>query len=413
MNAPKVRFQDFLEDWKIIKLSSLMSFNNGINAEKESYGHGRKFINVLDILNNKFIKYNDIIGSISVSEKVQEKNKVEYGDLLFLRSSETREDVGKSSVYLDEDEFALFGGFVIRGKKQADYHPYFLKLNLESPKVRIQISSKAGGSTRFNVSQSILNSIEINIPSQNEQEKIADFISHFDKLIHLQQEKIDLLKMQKKGYMQKIFSQQLRFKDEIRQEYPEWTSDVLEHLGTFGASYSFSRAIEGEGDYFHIHYGDIHSNLPTVCENITFPTITEKRDFELIKENDILFADASEDYADLGKAILIKSTKSPKLIAGLHTHKFTVNEKLNPLYFIYFTQTEAYKEFIRRMGTGISVLGISKSNLNKLVVPLPSVEEQKKISELLYFLDKKIAAETKKIKEIKYQYQAFMQTMFI
>lgn len=60
-----------------------------------------------------------------VSGKVEETNKVEYGDLLFLRSSETREDVGKRSVYLDEDEFALFGGFVIQGKKQADYDPYF------------------------------------------------------------------------------------------------------------------------------------------------------------------------------------------------------------------------------------------------------------------------------------------------
>ncbi|MDP9739374.1 UNVERIFIED_ORG: restriction endonuclease S subunit [Bacillus sp. B2I3] len=83
--------------------------------------------------------------------------------------------------------FALFGGFVIRGKKHSDYHPYFLKPNLESPNVRNQISSKAGGSTRFNVSQSILSSIEISIPSQNEQEKVADFISHFDKKIQLQQ----------------------------------------------------------------------------------------------------------------------------------------------------------------------------------------------------------------------------------
>ncbi|MCZ8533366.1 hypothetical protein [Psychrobacillus psychrodurans] len=70
MNAPEVRFKDFTEDWKVNKLSSVMSFNNGINAEKDSYGHGRKFINALDILNNNFIKYNDIIGSVSVSVSV-------------------------------------------------------------------------------------------------------------------------------------------------------------------------------------------------------------------------------------------------------------------------------------------------------------------------------------------------------
>src|SRR5690606_495219 len=106
----------------------------------------------------------------------------------------------------------------------------FLKLNLESPKVRNQISSKAGGSTRFNVSQSILSSIEIRIPDQSEQEKIAEFMSHIDKKIQLQKEKVKLLSEKKKGFLQRIFNQEFNFKDGNIKDYPNWKSVKLKEL---------------------------------------------------------------------------------------------------------------------------------------------------------------------------------------
>ena len=99
-NTPELRFPEFENDWKIVKLQELLSFNNGINASKNQYGVGRKFINVLDILNNNFITYNNIIGKVDVSEKVELNNKVEHGDMLFLRSSETREEVGLANTYV-------------------------------------------------------------------------------------------------------------------------------------------------------------------------------------------------------------------------------------------------------------------------------------------------------------------------
>ena len=143
-NTPELRFPEFKEDWVKTKLDKLLSFSNGINASKEQYGSGKKFINVLDVLNNNFITYDKIIGKVNVSEEIQSRNKVEYGDILFLRSSETREDVGIANVYLDK-EFALYGGFIIRGKKINDYSPLFLKNTLSNPKTRHTIGSNAGG----------------------------------------------------------------------------------------------------------------------------------------------------------------------------------------------------------------------------------------------------------------------------
>ncbi|HCY8702141.1 TPA: restriction endonuclease subunit S, partial [Staphylococcus aureus] len=131
-NVPELRFPGFEGEWEEKKLGEFCEFNNGINAKKEQYGIGRKFINVLDILNNNFITYESIIGKVSVPENVEKNNKVEFGDLVFLRSSETREDVGLCNVYLDKN-YALYGGFIIRGKKVSDYNPIFLKEALNIP----------------------------------------------------------------------------------------------------------------------------------------------------------------------------------------------------------------------------------------------------------------------------------------
>ena len=102
LKVPKLRFKEFSEEWEEKRLDSLMDFKNGINAGKDSYGKGVKFINVLDILNNNYITHDKIIGLVDVSQEIVEKNSVTYGDVLFQRSSETREDIGKSNVYLDE-----------------------------------------------------------------------------------------------------------------------------------------------------------------------------------------------------------------------------------------------------------------------------------------------------------------------
>jgi type I restriction enzyme S subunit len=204
---PKYRFPDFMNDrdWEEKTLGQLLEFKNGINAEKEQYGRGIKFINVLDILQNEFITYDKIIGSVDIDKETIEKFSVNYGDILFQRSSETQEEVGTANVYLDREQMATFGGFVIRGKKIGEYDPVFLNKLLKSKSIRNSISSKSGGSTRFNIGQEILSSIKILLPSPKEQQKIASCLSSLDSLIVAQIEKIEQLKLHKKGLMQGVF----------------------------------------------------------------------------------------------------------------------------------------------------------------------------------------------------------------
>ncbi|MFU1729409.1 restriction endonuclease subunit S [Mammaliicoccus sciuri] len=109
------------------------------------------------------------------------------------------------NVYLDKEKHSLYGGFIIRGKKIGEYSPFFLKILLNNSKARKSISSLAGGSTRFNVSQDILKVVGILVPKMNEQIKIGDFFSKLNQQIELEEQKLEKLEEQKKGYMQKIF----------------------------------------------------------------------------------------------------------------------------------------------------------------------------------------------------------------
>ncbi|PTF31417.1 restriction endonuclease subunit S [Staphylococcus cohnii] len=191
-----------------------------------------------------------------------------------------------------------------------------------------------------------------------------------------------------------------------------WENKKLDDLGDYSKSYSFSRAVEGKGYIHHIHYGDIHSKLPSKIDNInSLPTITENKDFNYLQKGDIVFADASEDYKDLGKAVLFDSN-SQNVIAGLHTHVFRVNNQIVSEFLINYTKTLRYYKFIKRQGTGISVLGISKKNLSNFNLGLPEYNEQKKIGDFFSKLDRQIELEEQKLEKLEEQKKGYMQKLF-
>lgn len=192
-----------------------------------------------------------------------------------------------------------------------------------------------------------------------------------------------------------------------------WERKTLAELGNFKRSYSLSRDSEGAGEYHHIHYGDIHSLYKGIVDfNSNIPSITAKGPFECASDGDVIFADASEDYKDLGKAVVVVDLQGKKVISGLHTHRFRPTEKLDPFFLLYFSQTSVYQSFVRKMGTGISVLGISKTNLSSLNIALPQIKEQQKIGSFFLLLDKKIDKQQEKIEQLELFKKGMMQKIF-
>ncbi len=193
LNVPHLRFPEFSGEWYSYPLTDFMSFKNGMNPDAKRFGRGIKFISVMDILNNQFICYDNIRASVEVIEGDIETYGVNYGDILFQRSSETLEDVGQANVYLDRKP-AVFGGFVIRGKSKGNYHPVFFRYLLASPTARKRIIVKGAGAQHFNIGQDGLSRVCLNIPSIQEQEKIAKLFECVDTRIATQNKIIEDLK---------------------------------------------------------------------------------------------------------------------------------------------------------------------------------------------------------------------------
>ncbi|EXZ70620.1 restriction endonuclease subunit S [Bacteroides uniformis] len=198
-----MRFPEFSGEWEIYPLTDFMSFKNGMNPDAKRFGRGTKFISVMDILNNQFICYDNIRASVEVVDGDIETYGVNYGDILFQRSSETLEDVGQANVYLDSKP-AVFGGFVIRGKSKSNYYPMFFRYLLASPTARKKIIVKGAGAQHFNIGQDGLSKVCLNIPSIQEQEKIAKLFECIDTRIATQNKIIEDLKKLKSAISLKM-----------------------------------------------------------------------------------------------------------------------------------------------------------------------------------------------------------------
>ena len=184
--------------WQQIRIIDLLSFQNGINGTPEQYGKGIKYISVGDILNNNYITYDKIVGSIDINQETLKNYSVTYGDILFQRSSEIKEDIGRTNVYLDKDHTATFGGFVIRGKKIGDYNPTFFNYLLKSPSSRQSIIRLGAGAQHYNIGQENIKTLNFYFPDEEEQLKIANLFSKIDERIQTQIKIIDDLVLQKK-----------------------------------------------------------------------------------------------------------------------------------------------------------------------------------------------------------------------
>lgn len=173
--------------WEQRKLGELLLFQNGFNGSSESFGSGIPLISVMDVLDDEFITHETIRGKARLNYEEASRYCVEYGDVLFQRSSENQEDAGTSNVYLDQHVPSAFGGFVIRGKKVDEYNPIFIKCLLGSSFIRKQITHRAQGAQHINVSQDTLADVVLLMPSMREQEAVGLVFLHLANLITLHQ----------------------------------------------------------------------------------------------------------------------------------------------------------------------------------------------------------------------------------
>lgn len=401
MTSPKLRFKEFGGCWENTSFQSLFTFKNGINASKEQYGSGTKFINVLDIINNpNGITYDSIIGSVQVFQKDIDKNLVNYGDVVFQRSSETREEVGQSNVYLSKEP-VVFGGFVIRGSARVPYDPLFMNGLLKTDKVRDQITQLSGGSTRFNIGQDSLNKVSVFLPSKEEQTKIASFLSNVDDKISQLTQKHQLLSQYKQGMMQKLFSQQIRFKADDGSEFGEWEDKKLGEISkTFsGGTPQSSNKSFYEGTIPFIKSGEISKNTTEQCIN---DLALEKSSAKLVKKGDLLYA----LYGATSGQVAIS-----QIDGAINQAVLCIRSELNTKYLLNFLLLKKEEILTTYLQGGQG--NLSASILKEIYIPTPCLEEQTKIANFLSAIDQKIEVVAQQIEQAKTWKKGLLQQMFV
>ena len=384
---PDLRFPEFDDEWVEKKLSDLFTFKNGVNASKEDYGKGYKFINVLDIIQNDYITNDRIIGSVNISESEFNKNIVEYGDVLFQRSSETREEVGQANVYLDKELPATFGGFVIRGKKKIEYDPSFMNALLKTSRSRKEITSKSGGSTRYNVGQDTLSEVVIYTTKTNEQTKIANFLTAIDKRIQILEKKKTELEQYKKGVIQKLFNRTIRFKKDDGSNFPDWTEKKLGEVCKKESS-NLSANTLGDSIGEYKVYG-----ATGYLQNVDF--YNEKEPYISIVK----------DGAGVGRTLLCEEKTSV-----LGTLDIIRPKAENNIYFIFTILNRIH--FVKYI-TGSTIPHIYFRDYSKEKVFMPCLIEQGKIANFIISVDKSIEKVGTQIDDSNVFKKGLLQKMFV
>ena len=367
-----MRFPEFHGEWEKHGLSEYLDFKNGLNPDSKRFGKGIKFISVMDILNNPVITYDCIRASVQATDAEISSFSVEKGDILFQRSSETLEDVGRANVYID-DRVAVFGGFVIRGKKKANYNPLFFRYLLSSPYARKRIIPMGAGAQHFNIGQEGLSKVLLNFPSIEEQTKIASLLHLLDERIATQSKLIEKLESLIKGIAQKI----------VRNNMPNVRlTECLECKS--------STLQESE-----------------VCEQGTYP---------VYGANGIV--GYLDNYSTEGEAVYIIKDGSGVGTVSYVTGKCSATGTLNTLqakegyslqYFYYLLKVfnfEPYK-------TGMAIPHIYFKDYGKAKVFCPSYTEQLQYARLLSAIESNLSIEINIQTNLSLQKQYLLRQMFI
>jgi type I restriction enzyme S subunit len=234
-------------------------------------------------------------------------------------------------------------------------------------------------------------------PPLPEQRAISAALSDVDALLAA----LDRLIAKKRDLKQAAMQQLLTGQTRLPGFEGEWVVKSFGELFNFSGGYSASRDdLSGEG-HCYLHYGDIHtSSLTTVDVTADFAQIPKldiplKRvaPSSLLEDGDVVFVDASEDDDGVSKHVVVVNDERKPFISGLHTiiAKAKTDELVHA-YRRFCFQTRAIKEQFKFYAVGTKVSGISKSNIPKLTLPIPSQSEQTAIAAVLSDMDAELAA---------------------
>ncbi|QKF72999.1 type I restriction/modification system, specificity subunit [Aliarcobacter faecis] len=384
INVPNLRFKEFSGEWEEKTLNDLGTFLGGGTPSKsnESYWGGNiPWISSSDILEDNIHKINisRFINPISIKESATKL--IPKNSILFV----SRVGVGKLAI--NQDELCTSQDFTNFISK--DTNSYYLGYLFQSKKSILESFNQ--GTSIKGFTKNDISTLKIKIPQKEEQEKIAIFLSSIDEKIEKLTKKDELLQQYKKSIMQKIFSQEIRFKDDKENEFPKWEEKKLKNICDVIKGEQLNKDNLTEiGDYPAIN-GGINPSGFTDKWNTLKNTIT-----------------ISEGGNSCGYVNFIKTN----FWSGGHNYSLqNLKENIENRYLFQYLKYNESQIMNLRVGSGLP--NIQKSDIVNFEILLPCIEEQDKIANFLSSIDDKIEENQKLLEKAKEFKKALLQQMFV
>ena len=415
--SEKFTENQFIE-WKM--LGELFEFKNGLNKGKNFFGKGTPIINYMDVYKRNKIYSDDLRGLVETTEDEQKRYSIKRGDVFFTRTSETKEEIGETSVLLDDVEKGVFSGFVLRARPITELLlPEYCAYCFETYEFRKNVIRYSTYTTRALTNRTTLSNLEIPVPPIEIQNKIVKILDRFQELLSdtkgLLPLEIEQRRKQYEYYREKLLTfgkeegyalstaqhstaqhstaQHSTAQQEITSNFFELlkeaakiadidVSDKVEWktLGeisvgnlTYGSGAS---AIEYDGEVRYVRITDIDTNGNLKEEKFSPSEIEEKY---FLNYGDILFARSG---ATVGKNYIHQSGE--KSIYAGYLIRLIVNQKLAlPKYIYYYINSTEYFKFVENTKSNGSQPNINAKQYSDFKIPLPPLPVQEYIVSIL------------------------------
>jgi len=406
--VPKLRFPEFEKVWKKENLQKLCrkTISYGIVQTGGNIEKGVPCVRVVDLTGVNLDAENMIKTSEEISNSYKKTILEENEVMLALRG-----DIGLVKLV----EKSLVGANITRGvaRLSADedlINPFFLNWVIQSNKTLKQINKQVNGSALKEIPLGGLRKVSIFLSgSLIEQQKIASFLTDVDNKITKLTKKKELLEQYKKGVMQKIFSQKLRFKDDNGNAFPKWE---IKKLGNVFSSFKGKGIPKGDvitdGNYKCVLYGELYTTYNEVINKVVSSTNSE--DGLRSKKGDLLIPSSTTTTGiDLAN---VTALNFENILLGGDIIVMRGKKEINNVFYAYYL-SNFKKHQIASRAQGITIVHIYFNSIKDLEIDVPVVEEQTKIANFLSDIDVKIEALNTKIEHSKSFKKGLLQQMFI
>jgi len=401
---PKLRFPEFENDWVIEKFETLTKINQGLqiaisNRLTEEIDGSHFYITnefLREGSNKKYYILNPPESVLCTEE-----------DVLMTRTGNTGQVVTNVTGAFHNNFFKIKFD---TEKLNKNFLVYFLKLH----KTQNIILRLAGTSTIPDLNHSDFYRIVMPHPTPPEQTEIASFLTAVDKRINLLQKKKAELEQYKKGVMQKLFSQTIRFKDENGNDFPDWEEKRLGDLGnTYNGLTGKTKMDFGKGKPY-IQYMQIFRDSKIDISMFGLVNVQDGENQNSAQYGDVFFTTSSETPDEIGTAsVLTEQVEEVYLNSFCFGYRPNSLDELVPEFSQFFFRSDKVRKEIIKLAQGSTRFNMSKVELMKLEFDFPKKEEQLKIAKFLISIDKCIKKLGNQIDDSVEFKQGLLQKMFV